>query len=191
MKQNRKDLKSHPTELDYDDVADISAPYPMSSAKGDLIEYKTEQQFNSFLKLRAASEPETLEVIPVSYSYDSPLDIAPTMKAMLAAPPATVEDALDFVVDIQDKQEAEFLASGSDTTPLRSMRPNQFEDYLLMQYSNDYYHMDETLNSLLSAQGLGSNMSPIEPWGTQAPTFDHFDPNKVITPQPQVYLPGG
>jgi hypothetical protein len=107
-----------------------------------LIEYKTEQQFSKYLKARAASEPITLSAIPVSYSYDSPLDLAPTLRAMLATPPATIGDALDFVVDIQDKQEAEFLATHSDVSALTSMDDNQFENYLLKQYSNEYYTMD-------------------------------------------------
>lgn len=96
-----------------------------------MIEYETEQQFSSFLKARATSEPETLDVVPISYSYDSPLDIAPTLHAVLATPKATIEDVLDFVVDIQDKQEAEFIASGANVTSLKQMGSSQFEDYLL------------------------------------------------------------
>ena len=109
--KSKKELRSHPIEIDY---ADLAEPYPMSSSKGDMIEYKTDKLFTDFLKIRAATEPEAIEVVPVSYSYDSPLDIAPTLNKLLAAPPATVGDALDFVADIQDKQEKEFVASGED-----------------------------------------------------------------------------
>ena len=116
--KSKKELRSHPIEIEY---ADIAEPYPMSSSKGDMIEYKTDKLFTDFLKVRAATEPEAIEVVPVSYSYDSPLDIAPTLKMLLAAPPATVGDALDFVSDIQDKQEKEFVASGQDLAPLKSM----------------------------------------------------------------------
>lgn len=97
-----------------------------------MIEYKTDKLFTDFLKVRAIEEPEAIEVVPVSYSYDSSLDIAPTLKKLLSTPQATVGDALDFVADIQDKQEKEFVASGQDPTPLKSMNSSQFEDYLMI-----------------------------------------------------------
>lgn len=176
----RKEISSHPIEIDY---ADIAAPLPMTSSKGDMIEYKTEQQFTKFLKARAASEPENLSVVPVSYSYDSPLDIAPTLKALLATPPATVGDALDFVADIQDKQEKEFLASGQDPTPLKSLSGNEFEDYLIGQYTRDYYTVDETLDLLLSPQGLlWDSGYQFDADQSYTPTLDSFDPRRGITP---------
>ena len=96
---------------------------------------------------KASSEPESLQVVPISYTFNTQIEAEPTLNAVLAAPPATVSDALDFVADIQDKQEKEFLASGQDPAPLKQMSGTEFEDYLLAQYNRDYYTIDTLLSS--------------------------------------------
>jgi hypothetical protein len=63
--------------------------------------------------------------------------------ALKMGSPPTFADILDFVSDIQDKQETEFFKAGNDISDLKSI---DVENYVLSSYNHDYYTPDPSLS---------------------------------------------
>ena len=73
--------------------------------------------------------------------------------AVVREHPATVLDAINFVSDFQEKSERDFLAI-HEKSALQGLSPLQYEDILIMQYERNQYSLEDTMNRLLSANGL-------------------------------------
>jgi hypothetical protein len=96
------------------------------------------------LKVQSLKQGGTLIVDP---NTSSPI------AAVVSQKPATAMDALNFVADFQAKSERDFLAS-NDISSLKGLSPTQYEDILIKQYEKNQYSLTETLNMMLSANGL-------------------------------------